>query len=67
MLYTTEDLEGLSSLLTHLVLTPVHEYLLIWIQISTLFANSIDKQDTVENSTSSDSNEVVNVVEIRMA
>lgn len=67
MLYATEDLEGLSSFLTHLVLTPIHEYLLIWIQISTLFANSIDKQDTVENNTTSDRNKVVNVVEIQMA
>lgn len=67
MLYTTEDLEGLSSLLTHLVLTPIHEYLLIWRQISTLFVNSRGKQDTVENSTTRDSNEIVNVVEICMA
>lgn len=67
MLYTTEELEGLSSLLTYLVLTPIHEYLLIWTQISTLFANSRDEQDTVENTTISDSNEIVNVVEICMA
>lgn len=66
-MYTTEDLEVLSGLLTHLVLTRIHEYLLTRTQISIIFVNSRDKQDTVENSTTKDSNEVANVVEICMA